>query len=115
MRNYAEQGLWLLGAALSDADIDQRMARGTEAMQGGRYAEAISVFTDVIEKPGFAEGWNRRATVHYLAGEFDKSIADCHEVLSAIRVTSARFRAWARFTSSSSNGTKRSVVPPRPR
>lgn len=82
VRNYAEQGLWLLWSRSGDADIDRRMARGTEAMQGGRYAEAVSVFTDVIEKkPGFAEGWNRRATVHYLAGEFDKSIADCHEVL----------------------------------
>jgi tetratricopeptide (TPR) repeat protein len=29
----------------------------------------------------FAEGWNRRATVHYLAGEYKKSIADCDEVL----------------------------------
>jgi len=31
--------------------------------------------------PEFAEGWNRRATAYYLAGEYEKSIADCAEVL----------------------------------
>jgi tetratricopeptide (TPR) repeat protein len=33
------------------------------------------------KKPTYAEGWNRRATVYYLAGEYKKSIADCREVL----------------------------------
>ncbi|HJV10068.1 MAG TPA: hypothetical protein VJ690_01055, partial [Burkholderiales bacterium] len=32
VRNYAEQGLWLLWSRSGDADIDQRMARGAEAM-----------------------------------------------------------------------------------
>jgi len=82
VRNYAEQGLWLLWSRSGDAAIDALMARGTEAMQEGRFGEALEVFSRIIEKnPAFAEGWNRRATVHYLAGDFDKSIADCHEVL----------------------------------
>ena len=82
VRNYAEQGLWLLWSRSGDVAIDTLMARGVEAMQSARYAEAIAVFTSVIErKPEFAEGWNRRATVHFLAGDYDKSIADCHEVL----------------------------------
>jgi len=82
VRSYAEQALWLLWSRSGDAQIDALMAKGVEAMQGGRYDEAIQVFSSVIQtKPGFAEGWNKRATVYYLAGEFDKSIADCHEVL----------------------------------
>ncbi len=82
VRNYAEQGLWLLWSRSGDADIDQRMAQGTEAMQAGRFGDAVAIFSAVIEKkPQFAEGWNRRATVHYLAGDYEKSIADCHEVL----------------------------------
>ena len=82
VRNYAEQGLWLLWGRSGDADIDQRMAQGTEAMQGGRFGDAVAILSGVIEKkPEFAEGWNRRATVHYLAGDYEKSIADCHEVL----------------------------------
>jgi tetratricopeptide (TPR) repeat protein len=82
VRGFAEQGLWLLWSRSGDAQIDALMARGTEHMQAGRYADAVNAFTTVIKaKPEFAEGWNRRATVHYLAGEFKRSIADCAEVL----------------------------------
>jgi tetratricopeptide (TPR) repeat protein len=82
VRAYAERGLWLLWARSGDAAIDELMARGTEEMQSGQHAKAVETFTSVIEaKPDFAEAWNRRATVHYLAGDFERSIADCGEVL----------------------------------
>ena len=82
VRAFAEQGLWLLWSRSGNAEIDRLMALGTAAMQAGRHTEAIGVFSGIIErKPEFAEGWNRRATVYYLAGQYDKSIADCHEVL----------------------------------
>jgi len=82
VRGFAEQGLWLLWSRSGDAEIDRLMARGSEEMQAGRHAEAISTFTEVIRrKPEFAEGWNRRATVYFLAGEYAKSIADCDEVV----------------------------------
>ena len=82
VRSYAEQGLWLLWSRSGDPRIDAVMAQGGEQMQAGRYAEAIKIFTSVIRaKPQFAEGWNKRATAYYLAGDYDKSIADCGEVL----------------------------------
>ena len=82
VRQFAEQGLWLLWTRSGDSGIDGLMARATEEMHAGRYSRAVSILTDVIERrPGYAEGWNRRATVYYLAGEYDKSIADCREVL----------------------------------
>ena len=82
VRSFAERGLWLLWSRSGDAEIDALMARGSEEMQAGRHSEAIQTFTKVTErKPEFAEGWNRRATVYYLAGQYDKSITDCHEVL----------------------------------
>ena len=82
VRGFAEQGLWLLWGRSGDAAIDQLMARGTEEMQSGQHAKAVATFTSVINaKPDFAEAWNRRATVHYLAGDFERSIADCGEVL----------------------------------
>ena len=82
VRTFAEQGLWLLWTRSGDAAIDALMARATEAMQSGQYAEAVKLLDQVVKKkPDFAEGWNRRATVHYLAGELRKSIADCDEVL----------------------------------
>jgi tetratricopeptide (TPR) repeat protein len=82
VRNFAEQGLWLLWTRSGDAAIDALMARATEEMQASRYAQAITSLDEVVrKKPEFAEGWNRRATVYYLAGELQKSIADCGEVL----------------------------------
>ncbi len=82
VRGYAEQGLWLLWSRSGDPEIDRVMAHGTAEMQAGRHSEAIRIFSAIIEtRPDFAEGWNRRATVYYLAGEYRKSIADCGEVL----------------------------------
>jgi tetratricopeptide (TPR) repeat protein len=82
VRRFAEQGLWLLWTRSGDAEIDRLMASASDEMQGGRYSRAVSILSDVIkQKPEFAEAWNRRATVYYLDGQFEKSIADCHEVL----------------------------------
>ena len=51
-------------------------------MNIGAIELAIETFTSVItNKPEFAEGWNKRATLYFLAGEFDKSLKDCDEVL----------------------------------
>ena len=82
VRGFAEQGLWLLWARSGDAGVDRLMAAGVEQMQSGRHREAVATFSDVIRrKPDFAEGWNKRATVHYLAREYKKSLADCAEVV----------------------------------
>ena len=82
VRSFAEQGLWLLWTRSGDAQIDGLMAQATEEMQAARYGEAIKLLNRVVEKkPAFAEGWNRRATVYYLTGELQRSIADCDEVL----------------------------------
>jgi tetratricopeptide (TPR) repeat protein len=82
VRSFAEQGLWLLWTRSGDPAVDELMAQATEATQSGRHADAIKILDQVVKKkPEFAEGWNRRATVHYLAGELQKSIADCDQVL----------------------------------
>jgi tetratricopeptide (TPR) repeat protein len=82
VRGVAEQALWVLWGRSGDEAVDRLMSRGVEQMQDGRHAEAIATFSEVIRrKPEFAEGWNKRATVHYLAGNLDASLADCDEVL----------------------------------
>jgi tetratricopeptide (TPR) repeat protein len=81
VRSYAEQALWLLWSRSGDASVDRLMERGIDEMQSGRHGEAIATFSEVIRrKPAFAEGWNKRATVLYLAGELQRSLADCSEV-----------------------------------
>jgi len=82
VRDYAEQGLWALWSRSGDAAIDRLMARGVAEMDAQDYAAAIATFSEIVRrKPEFVEGWNKRATVYYLAGEERKSIADCAEVL----------------------------------
>ena len=82
VRRFAEQGLWLLWTRSGDVEVDRLMASASDEMQAGRHSRAVAILGEVIRrKPEFAEGWNRRATVYYLAAEYDKSIADCHEVL----------------------------------
>jgi tetratricopeptide (TPR) repeat protein len=82
VREYAEQGLWALWSRSGDAAIDSLMARGVDEMQAGNHTAAIATFSEVVKrKPDFAEGWNKRATVYYLAGDYKRSIADCDQVL----------------------------------
>jgi tetratricopeptide (TPR) repeat protein len=82
VRGFAEQGLWRLWSRSGDAEIDRLMAGGVEHMQQARFKEAIAAFSEIIRrKPAFAEGWNKRATVYYMAGDFKRSLADCGEVM----------------------------------
>ena len=82
VRSYAEQGLWLLWSRSGEAAIDALMARGSDEMEAERLPDAIKTFSEVIrKKPDFAEGWNKRATAYYLAGDYERSLADCDEVL----------------------------------
>ena len=82
VRGFAERGLWALWSRSGEPDIDRRMAEGVELMEQDKLDAATAVFSEVIRlRPAFAEGWNKRATVHYLAGRYRESIADCDEVL----------------------------------
>jgi tetratricopeptide (TPR) repeat protein len=82
VRELAEQGLWVLWSRSGDKSIDALMAKGAEEMQARRFREAIATYSEVIRrKPAFAEGWNKRATVLFLAGDFKRSLADCDQVM----------------------------------
>jgi tetratricopeptide (TPR) repeat protein len=82
VRNVAEQAMWLLWSHSGDEAVDALLARGVEQMRGQQLDEAIATFSEVIRmKPDFAEGWNKRATVLFLAGEYRQSLADCDEVM----------------------------------
>jgi tetratricopeptide (TPR) repeat protein len=82
VREFAERGLRLLWSRSGDAALDRLLAQGSEHMEAGRHEQAIDAFSQVIRrKPGFAEGWNLRATAYYLTGEYQRSLADCDEVI----------------------------------
>lgn len=82
VRVLAERALWEVWSRSGDEETDRLLAIGIEQMQAREGAAAVETFTRVIERrPDFAEGWNKRATVHYLLGDYQRSLADCDEVL----------------------------------
>ncbi len=82
VRGLAEQALWEVWSRSGDPETDRLLALGIAQMQERDVAGAVETFTKIIDaRPAFAEGWNKRATVYYLAGEYRKSLADCDEVM----------------------------------
>ncbi len=82
VRLGAEAAMWEVWSRSGDAEIDALFANGVQEMSDGLWADAVRTFTAIIaRKPDFAEGWNKRATVYYLMGEYKKSLADCDEVM----------------------------------
>ena len=82
VRDLAQQSVWRVWSRSGDAQTDQLLDTGVKEMEAGLYAEAIQTFSSVIKrKPDFAEGWNKRATALFLAGDLRKSLADCDEVM----------------------------------
>jgi tetratricopeptide (TPR) repeat protein len=78
----AAETLWLMWHRSGDPRLDRLLRDGIEAMEREDLAAAEATFTRLIEDaPEFAEGWNKRATVRYLAGDYEGSIADCRETL----------------------------------
>ncbi|UOM32954.1 tetratricopeptide repeat protein [Acuticoccus sp. I52.16.1] len=62
--------------------VDLLMNRSAVAIQRKDYGLALDLLDAVVRlKPDFAEGWNRRATVNFLAGNYGRSIADIEQTL----------------------------------
>ena len=80
---YAERFIWVIWHESGREDVDRLMAAGIEEMGSGRLRESIATFARVIDlAPEFAEGWNKRATANYLAGELDASVRDVERTLA---------------------------------
>ncbi len=82
VRTLSERALWEVWSRSGDGEADRLLAIGIEQMSERQGEAAVETFTKVIQlRPEFAEGWNKRATVYYLLGEYKKSLADCDEVM----------------------------------
>ena len=79
----AAAALWQMWHQSGRPDLDALLRDGIEAMEAQRLAEADGLFSRLIEiAPEFPEGWNKRATVRYLAKDYARAIADCRETLA---------------------------------
>ena len=78
----AEQAIWAVWIDHQDTARRDTMVRGIAAMNGQRLDEALAIFDElVVDAPDYAEAWNKRATIYFLLGEFEASIADIDRTL----------------------------------
>ncbi|MDZ7748950.1 MAG: tetratricopeptide repeat protein [Halofilum sp. (in: g-proteobacteria)] len=75
--------IWTLWRRIDDPEIAAAMERGARALAGRDHERAESIYTDVVERaPGYAEGWNKRATARYLLGRHARAAADIRRALA---------------------------------
>ena len=77
------QQIWMLWSTHpTDQKLTSLLDEGSRLVQDRQFNRAIDVFTEAIElDPTWAEAWNKRATVFYMVGEFQKSQDDIDKVL----------------------------------
>ncbi|MDZ4737058.1 MAG: tetratricopeptide repeat protein [Rhodospirillaceae bacterium] len=77
-----ERQIWQIWYEHENGEIETLLRDGDVAMNSGDFPTALADFNAVIEQdPDFAEGWNRRATLRFLMGDYEGSIADIDETL----------------------------------
>jgi tetratricopeptide (TPR) repeat protein len=78
-----EREIWAEWLRSGDSEIDAMMTAAMMAMQLRAFASAISLLDKVVaQKPDYAEGWNKRATVFYYVDQYDRSLADIERTLA---------------------------------
>ena len=83
LANVVEQKIWKVWSTHPNSkDLTMMLTLGSDFVNNKELEKAIEIFTKVIDlDPSWAEAWNKRATVYYMIGEFEKSQADINKVL----------------------------------
>jgi tetratricopeptide (TPR) repeat protein len=77
-----EDKIWSVWAETGDPALDKLMIQSSDAMDRNDFQSALKALdTITAKKPNFAEGWNKRATVYYLMGDYEKALADIDRTL----------------------------------
>jgi tetratricopeptide (TPR) repeat protein len=75
--------IWKIWLQSGSADLDARMEQATKLMAHGLLQPALGALDEIISADAkWAEAWNKRATVLFLLGEYDRSLADIERVLA---------------------------------
>ena len=74
--------IWDIWYEIDDPKVIEYFEKGIQAMRIRNYPLAVRFFNNLIEEdPNFAEAWNKRATVYFMMGDFDKSMQDIIKTL----------------------------------
>lgn len=75
--------LWEIWITAPNAKAQDMLTQGMERLHVADYAKAEAHFDALIAYcPDYAEGWNKRAYVHFLTQDYDASLDDIAETLA---------------------------------
>ncbi|UVK40091.1 hypothetical protein LHFGNBLO_001520 [Mesorhizobium sp. AR10] len=74
--------IWSEWFQSGSASVDLMMQWSQKAIENQKFDVALDFLDQVVTlQPTYAEGWNRRATVHYMMKNFGKSMSDIDRTL----------------------------------
>ncbi|RVB22982.1 hypothetical protein EN918_29145, partial [Mesorhizobium sp. M7A.F.Ca.CA.004.05.1.1] len=74
--------IWSEWSQSGSASIDLMMQWSQKAVEGQKFDVALDFLDQVVTlQPTYAEGWNRRATVHFMMKNYGKSMSDIDQTL----------------------------------
>ena len=78
-----EEAIWDRWGQSGSAGVDFLMARGLDAMGQQDLERALVFFDQVVElAPGYAEGWNKRAVIHYMREDYRHALNDLNATIA---------------------------------
>lgn len=77
-----ERAIWELWMRSDSPTAELLLAQAIKALGAGEEQPSLAILNKVIAvHPDFAEAWNKRATVYFMIGRYDDSLADINHVL----------------------------------
>lgn len=75
--------IWNVWNRSGSISVDLLMDRGLDALSEGNYENALTFMDEVVDlAPGYSEGWNKRATVHFLRDDYASALNDLEATLA---------------------------------
>ena len=78
-----EKKIWEIWVSHKAPRIELLMDRGIKLLNNNKLNKALVVFNLILDQaPDFSEAWNKRATIYFLMGDFEKSMQDIKSTLA---------------------------------
>jgi tetratricopeptide (TPR) repeat protein len=78
-----EERIWALWMVSPSDTANLLMSRAKTAVDGNDLDLAVRLLDAIIQlKPDYVEAWNRRATIHFMRKDYNRSLADLQQILA---------------------------------
>tara|TARA_R110002110_G_scaffold16746_7_gene72124 strand:+ start:5047 stop:5652 length:606 start_codon:yes stop_codon:yes gene_type:complete len=78
-----EDLIWDVWNRSGSISVDLLMDRALEALAAGNYENSLTFLDEIVDlAPGYSEGWNKRATVHFLRDDYASALGDLEATLA---------------------------------